>query len=393
MAETADERVLLVCPFGRDADLIRKVLQEAGVQSAPYQDVASACEAFRFKNVGALMIAEEALGKDAIAVLAAALAEQPAWSDLPVLVLTTGRKQTVNSRQQRLDYLPLGKITLLERPMQIATLVSSVKAALRARSHQYERRSAEEALQKTEKLAVLGRLASTIAHEINNPLEAVMNLLHLLRESPLSSQQQQYVEIAQQELARVAEIAGHTLTFNRQSNKTAQASVSALLDSVLALYHSRLAGSQVTIERRFQKTGPILCYPGELRQVFANLIGNAFDATRNGGRIILRERAAEHPKTGQRGIRITVADTGQGMSPEVKAHLFEAFYSTKEFQGTGLGLWISKGIIDKHGGLIRFRSSTKQGKSGTIFSIFIPTDGRAMLETSRPPVLQATGSD
>lgn len=390
---TDDLNVLLVCPLGRDAELIRKVLEESCVQSESCKDVLSAVEAFRSRNVGALLVAEEALGKKAITILAAALAEQPAWSDLPVLVLTTGRKQPVDNRQRRLDYLPLGRTTLLERPMQIATLVSIVKAALRARSRQYERRLAEEALRKTEKLAVLGRLASSIAHEINNPLTAVMNLLHLLRGTRLNGQQRQYIDTAQQELGRVAEIAGHTLTFNRQSNTRARASVSAILDSVLTLYQSRLAGSQVTVERRFQRTAPILCYPGELRQVFANLIGNAFDATRNGGRIILRERAGVHSKTGQHGIRITVADTGQGMSAEVKAHLFEAFYSTKELQGTGLGLWISKGLIEKHGGVIRFRSSTKQANSGTVFSIFIPLDRRAMLESSLPSFLQATGSD
>jgi signal transduction histidine kinase len=393
MATSDETKVLLVCPFGRDAELISKVLEESFIQGESYHDVASAAEAFRLKDVGALMIAEEALGKDAIAILAEALARQPVWSDLPVLVLTTSRKQTVDRRQQRLDYLPLGKITLLERPMRIATLVSSVKAALRARRSQYERRLAEEALRKTEKLAVLGRLASSIAHEINNPLEAVMNLLHLLSGTALNDQQRQFVDTAQQELARVTEIAAHTLTFNRQSNKRSQASAAAILDSVLALYETRLAGSSVTIERRFQKTAPILCYPGELRQVFANLIGNAFDATRNGGRIILRERAWVHPKTCQQGVRITVADTGQGMSAEVKRHLFEAFYSTKEFQGTGLGLWISKGIIEKHNGLIRFRSSTKQSGSGTVFTVFIPLHREGTSERFPSPSLHATGSD
>ena len=115
--------------------------------------------------------------------------------------------------------------------------------------------------------------------------------------------------------------------------------------------------------------------PGELRQVFANLIGNAFDATRKGGHILLRERAAVHLNTGQIGVRITVADTGSGMSPDVIAHLFEPFHSTKGISGTGLGLWISKGIIEKHHGSIRFRSSTKPGSSGTVFSIFIPQEG------------------
>jgi signal transduction histidine kinase len=249
----------------------------------------------------------------------------------------------------------------------------------------------DEALRKSDKLAVVGRLAASIAHEINNPLEAVTNALYLLAGTALNAQQRQYLDTAQQELMRVAEIAAQTLTFNRQSNVRGQASVSSLLNSVLALYRPRLTNSKIAIERRYQNTAPIVCFPGELRQAFANLIGNAFDATRKGGRIILCERYAVHPKTGQDGIRITVADTGDGMSAEVKAHLFEAFHSTKGMQGTGLGLWISKGIVDRHSGSIRVRSSTRLGRSGTVFSIFLPRDPRQGLEPA-PASLQNTGT-
>ena len=391
MAASDELTVLLVCPLGRDAELIGHVLEESSIQSERHKDFVSAAEAFRSRHVGALLIAEEALGIKAIAFLAAALAEQPAWSDLPVLVLTTRAKPTLNNRQPAREYLPLGKITLLERPMHIATLVSSVNAALRARTRQYERRLAEESLRKSEKLAVVGRLASSIAHEINNPLAAATNLLYLLSRTALDEQQQQYLETAQKELDRAAAIASQTLTFNRQSNTKEQATVPAILDSVLALFEMRLANSQITIERRYQYNAKIFCYPGELRQVFANLIGNALDASRTGGRIILRERAEVHPKTGQHGVRISVADTGHGISAEERPHLFEAFSSTKGPRGTGLGLWVSKGIIEKHGGLIRLRSSTRPGSSGTVFSIFIPLDRRVELAPPRPSPLQATG--
>jgi len=391
MAASDELTVLLVCPLGRDAELIGQVFEESSIQSERHKDFVSAAEAFRSRNVGALLIAEEALGIKAIAFLAAALAEQPAWSDLPVLVLTTRAKPTLNNRQPAREYLPLGKITLLERPMRIATLVSSVNAALRARTRQYERRLAEERLRKSEKLAVVGRLASSIAHEINNPLAAATNLLYLLSRTALDEQQQQYLETAQKELDRAAAIASQTLTFNRQSNTKEQATVPAILDSVLALFERRLANSQITIERRYQYNAKIFCYPGELRQVFANLIGNALDASRTGGRIILHERAEVHPKTGQHGVRISVADTGHGISAEVRPHLFEAFSSTKGPRGTGLGLWVSKGIIEKHGGLIRLRSSTRPGSSGTVFSIFIPLDRRVELAPPRPSPLQATG--
>lgn len=364
--------VLLVTPTGQDAALLQKALNLANVQSDVLKDVATAIGVFQTTEVGALLVAEEALGREAIALLASALAAQPAWSALPVLILTMGGKATVQSRRQERQQLSLGSTTLLERPIRAATLVSSIRAALHARDRQYQRRLSEAALCQSEKLAVVGRLAASIAHEINNPLEAVTNLLYLLDGTPLNTQQQKYLATAQQELARVSEIARNTLTFNRQRDVIGQASISALLDSALLLYHGRLAGSNTVVEHRYRTAAPLTCYPGEMRQIFANLIGNAFDATRGGGRILVRERAATHPRTGQDGVRITIADTGDGMSAEVKAHLFEAFQSTKGLNGSGLGLWISKGIIEKHSGSIQFRSATKPGSSGTVFSIFIP---------------------
>jgi signal transduction histidine kinase len=379
---TADGlRVLLVTPTGRDAELLRSVLQLAGVQSEPLENVSSAVAVLRAWHVGALLIAEEALGKDAVALLTNALQEQPPWSALPILVLTTGGASTRQSRIQQTQRLPLGNTILLERPIRVATLVSSVRTALLERSRQYDRQQAETALRQSEKLALVGRMASSIAHEINNPLEAITNLLFLLEGTALSEQQRYFLNTAQSELARVSHIAAQTLTFNRQRDIRGEASVSSLLDSVLTLYHGRLSGSNIVIERRYQNTAPIPCYPGELRQVFANLIGNAFDAMRKeGGRIVLRERAATHPKTRQCGVRATLADNGQGMSNKVKAHLFEAFASTKGDHGNGLGLWISKGIIERHGGSIWLRSCTKPGQSGTVFSIFLPMDATGSSE-------------
>ena len=366
--------VLLVAPTGCDAELIADALKVANVQGEIWKDVASAVNAFSAKDVGAMLIAEEALEPEAIGLLSSALARQPTWSALPVIVLTMGGKETFESRWRARQQLSLGDITPLERPIRVATLVSTVKAALYTRSRQYERRHAETVLRQSEKLAAVGRLASSIAHEINNPLESVTNLLYLLDGTPLSREQHEYLDTAQRELARVSEITAQTLTYNRQRDIKGEASISALLDSVLVLYQGRLAGSKTEIERRYRNAAPFTCYPGELRQVFANLIGNAFDATRRGGRILLREQAAMHPKTGQYGVRITLADTGIGMSAEVKTHLFEAFKTTKGANGNGLGLWISKGIIEKHYGSIRFRSSTKPESSGTVFSIFIPLD-------------------
>jgi signal transduction histidine kinase len=384
MSASDDFGVLVVSPFGRDAELIRAALVQSRLQCESLKDVAAAAEVLRSRNVGALLLAAESIGKEDIAILAKALAEQPSWSDLPVLVMTPPGKQTLTDCQREQRYLPLGQITLLERPMRTDTLVSSVKAALHARKRQYEHRLADETFLKSEKLAVAGNLASSIAHEINNPLEAVTNLLYLLNGTSLNQQQQYYLEVARAELARVSAIAVQTLTFSPQREERRQASVSEILDSVLTLYQARLTGSNIAIERRYQHTAPLMCYPGDLRQVFLNLIGNAFDATRNGGRIILGERAVVHPRTGQRGVRILVADTGCGMSAAVKAHLFGAFNSSKGIQGIGLGLWISKEIIDKHRGSIRVRSKDKPGSGGTVFSIFLPRDARGAIEAPLP---------
>ena len=382
MAASHELAVLLVIPTGRDAELVTSVLGDSGIQSEALNDVGSAAEALSSRNFGALLIAQEAFGAEGIALLDSVLKKRPAWSDMPVLVLTAPVSGFVKNRQHEPQHLPLDNVVLLDRPIRKATLVASVRAALRARTRQYERRSAEEALQTSEKFAVVGRLAASIAHEINNPLEAITNLLYLLERTVLDLEQQQYLHSAQRELQRVAEIAAHTLTFNRYRNVKGMASVSALLDSALALYRGRLTGSRILVDTRYGNTAPLLCYPGELRQLFANIIGNAFDATRNGGRILVRERRAMHLRTGQPGISVIVADSGHGMSADVKSHLFEPFRSTKGTNGTGLGLWISKGIIDKHGGSMRLRSSTAQGRSGTVVSIFLPIN---LPENQTPP--------
>ncbi|MGO4211310.1 sensor histidine kinase, partial [Terriglobus sp. YAF25] len=236
----------------------------------------------------------------------------------------------------------------------------------------------EEALRKTEKLAAAGRLAASIAHEINNPLESVTNLLYLLQTHPeLDSMAREYVSTAQAELARVSEITQQTLRFYRQSTFPVQTQVGEVLDSVLALHHSRLGSARITVERQYDPAVALFGFSGELRQLFANLIGNAIDAMVGGGRLIVRARYG----TGRSlrggwcdGVRVTVSDTGTGMSEETQRRLFEPFYTTKDATGTGLGLWVSDEIIRKHSGTARVKS--RQGEqAGTTFAIFFPKDG------------------
>ncbi len=236
-----------------------------------------------------------------------------------------------------------------------------------------ERKQAQSALLQSEKLAAVGRLSASIAHEINNPLEAVTNLLYLINEEKdLSEQARSFTHLAQQELARVSQIATQTLRFYRQPTARTAVRVSEQLDSVLKLYQGRLASAGVEVIRDYCAAAPLLAFEGELRQVFTNLVGNALDASRNGGKMTLRTREATDWRTGRKGIRVTVADRGHGMSQETLRRIFEPFFSTKGITGTGLGLWVTLGIIEKHEGRVKVRSSESPERHGTVFSVFIP---------------------
>ena len=241
------------------------------------------------------------------------------------------------------------------------------------------RLQAEEALRKSEKLAAVGRLAASIAHEINNPLEAVTNLLYLLQyHTTLEPEANEWVTSAQHEVARVSAITQQTLRFYRQSTRPVRANLPELLDSVLTLYQGRINTLQVELVRRFRQPPDLLCLTGEMRQLFANLIGNALDAMQpGGGRLVVSARAAADVcRQDATGVRVTIADTGSGMSREVRDRIFEPFFTTKEATGTGLGLWVGAEIMAKHGVRLRIRSrvADREGAHGTVFSLFFPAD-------------------
>lgn len=204
-----------------------------------------------------------------------------------------------------------------------------------------ERKRSEDALRRTEKLAATGRLAASIAHEINNPLEAITNLLYLLRRfCQLDSVALNYVTIAEREVRRMSDITQQTLRFYRQLTLPARATMEELLDAVLNMYSARLGTLGITVERLYDPSLDVFCFAGEIRQVISNLVSNAMDATAGGGRLVVRARRSRdwvHPQ--RDGVRITIADTGCGMTDEVRGRLFEAFFTTKGATGTGLGLW------------------------------------------------------
>ncbi len=263
-------------------------------------------------------------------------------------------------------------------------------ACVRRALHEFQERAAlkraHEALVATEKLAVVGRLAATIAHEINNPLSAVTNLLYLLQSHDgLDETARNFVALAQAETARVMEIARQTLSFYRESPAPVAVHLREIIQGVLSLHERRLKSRQIEVRMRMDGPAEIRAYPGEMRQIFVNLIGNAIDASPQGGRITIHLRAAREWETNTEGIGVVIADTGSGIAPQHRKRIFEPLFTTKGEKGTGLGLWVTAGIIRKHLGSIRMRSSVVPGKSGTIFSIFLPHDflalsGNALLE-------------
>ena len=239
----------------------------------------------------------------------------------------------------------------------------------------HDQKLAEDGLRNSEKLATAGRLAASIAHEINNPLEAVTNSLYLaLQDTSLNADTREYLQLAEQELKRVAHITTQTLRFHKQSNSPAPTDLCDVVDSVLALFGGRLASKDIRVSAECERGAVATCFSGEIRQVIANLVGNALDAMPQGG--VLRIRVKNSRSWSQQrphGVKIIVADSGHGIPPAVLERMFEPFVSTKEATGVGLGLWVSDGIVRKHAGAIRVRSRVKAQPSGTVFAVFIPS--------------------
>ncbi|HKD46011.1 MAG TPA: MASE1 domain-containing protein [Candidatus Angelobacter sp.] len=231
-------------------------------------------------------------------------------------------------------------------------------------------RKTEETLRRNEKLITAGRLAASISHEVNNPLEAVINLLYLLKLQPMNDQSRQYVTLAEKEILRVSAISKRTLGFFRDQSARTELPLPPILDDTVSFYEHELAAHGVKVVRDYRAQGLVLVSQGEMQQVFANLISNALDAMKDGGRLTLRvseEADHDHP-----GVRVEVEDTGAGIPDSDMEHLFEPFFTTKPSTGTGLGLWVAKEIVEKHGGAITVCSQREPGNSGTQFSIFLP---------------------
>jgi PAS domain S-box-containing protein len=491
-----DMRVVVLAPIGRDAELICMTLAEAGIRSIPVASITELAATVN-QGAGAALVAEEALDSISLAEFSQSLAAQPPWSEFPLIILA----RPDNSRYSEIwtgMREPLGNFTLLERPVRTVVLLSTVRAALRARRRQYEirdrdtelfesesryrslvnattnlvwrtdpagriaasmpewgcftgqsfseyqgwgwteaidpaqrdaivqgfcraldsktpwfaefrlrrgasyrrvlgravpvrnedqsvrewvatctdveqQRAAEDALMKQEKLAVTGRLAASIAHEINNPLQALSSLVFLIGESSTLEDAKEYAAAAQTELMRVSEIVTQTLRFYRQSTHAEETNIVEVVESVLSLVQKKLKETHIDVRRDFGEAEPIVCYAGELRQIVANIITNAIDAMSGSGTLTIRvRRSRDWHESNRQGVRITIADTGPGIPPEIKSRIFEPFFTTKEATGTGLGLWVTSELLRKENGAIHVYSRTTSGRSGTAFSVFLP---------------------
>lgn len=240
------------------------------------------------------------------------------------------------------------------------------------------RRRAEEALRASEKLVAMGRMAASIAHEIRNPLDAAKNITYLLRQAKeLTPETQELLELLDAQLTHMGEICSRTLSFTRPGDTVARVAMAAIANEVLALRRQNLEAKRIEVVRRFDSSGELIGYPGPLRQVLANLVSNAIDAipADSDGRIVVHVADAHHHQSGAEGVRIAISDNGSGIKPSHLKRLFQPFFSTKANEGTGLGLWVSYGIVTQHGGSIRVRSRVAGAVRGTVFSIFLPRLG------------------
>jgi PAS domain S-box-containing protein len=238
-----------------------------------------------------------------------------------------------------------------------------------------DRKRAEGVLERQEQMASIGRLTSSILHEINNPMEAVGNLIFLARKASSLVEAAGYLEQAEEELGHASQITSQGLQFHRQSSAATSTNVADLLRSVLALLKGRLKEARVHVALATDDAPELMCFPGEIRQVFVNLISNAIDSMAADGQLKIRVRPGTDWRAGEHGVRVTIADTGEGMSQETKKHIYQAFFTTKGAQGSGLGLWVTSNIVKKHRGSIHVRSKRARTGGGTVFSLVFPYRG------------------
>lgn len=287
---------------------------------------------------------------------------------------------------QRIEHFETVRVTKSGERIDVSLTVSPVRdqqgkivGAAKILRDVTAQKKLEATLRTTERLASVGRLAATVAHEINNPLEAVTNLIYIARQEPkLPANARAYLVAADEELQRVSHIARQTLGFYRDTSHPVWISVAESVDEVLAVYDRRFRYKEMPVRREIPSDLSACVLRGEFKQIVSNLVSNAIDASPHGAPLHIRAWRSCHPVTRVPGMRLTVADHGEGISPEIRQKIFTPFFTTKKDVGTGLGLWIVKDLLEKKGGSILCRSRTRQvareGSSGTVMMIFVPTE-------------------
>lgn len=288
-------------------------------------------------------------------------------------------------RGERIEHFETVRVTKSGQRIDVSLTISPIKdlqgnvvGAAKIVRDVTENKKIERALRTTEKLAAAGRLAATVAHEINNPLTSVTNLIYLAKHDLSDSKKvTEYLELASRELDRVAHIARQTLGFYRDTSSPVRFNVPQALDDLLLLYETRLEARQIRLVKQYDKDAEITALSGEIRQALSNLVTNAIDAMPSGGSLVIRvSKSRKWDSLRLPGVRITIYDTGSGIPSRHLRNLFQPFFTTKPDVGTGLGLWITRNIIEKHGGTIRLKTRTGTTGHGTAFSIFLPLAGK-----------------
>jgi signal transduction histidine kinase len=387
MSTPTPYRILCVDDEASGLKLRQLILERKGYLVSTAATVSEALALFKSTGI-ALVVTDHLLDRETGAAMAKEMKRLK--PSVPIIVLsgTTDTPESMESIDAFISKAEgpeslLAKVTQLFARSEAAS-ASPIPDLSTAEEAGSQRLLGEQSIQNSERLAVSGRMAATVAHEINNPLEAATNALYLLAESPsLDNSARQFLTIAQEELARIRQIATLTLGLHRSdaAEHPQHVKVPELIDNVLVLYGRKLRTLGVAIETRYDADVPVNAFPGELRQVFSNVIVNAADALeKSGDRLCIHVfESLDWTNLTQRGLRITISDNGCGIPVEKLAHIFEPFFTTKGSNGTGIGLSVSLGIVKKYGGTMRFRSVVKQGHSGTAFSIFLPVPQDAVL--------------
>lgn len=245
-----------------------------------------------------------------------------------------------------------------------------------------DRKHAEALAQRTDKLEIANRLAASVAHEINNPLYALTNLLYLARREELPANASEYLAMAECELARISHITTQALGFYQENGPPIEHKLSMILDQAIALHHHRIESSGITLEKQYKDAGHLVCHGGEIKQVFVNLIGNAIDAISEADRLQIRLRSISSPDPKRTGVQVSIVDSGCGISREEFGRLFEPFYTTKGQTRTGLGLWMCQQIVMRHHGTISIRSRQGSRDHGTIVTVLFPASKEISVASS-----------